>query len=125
MSVTLKENPVILVDLAKRRIRIHKRTLHFLGDPEYILLLVNPDEKTLGVIGCEKDEKSSHHIPKNRFKSNSYELYSTSLIYSLREICPDWKDGEKYRIIGELLQNARVARFSMANGLPINSDMEC
>ena len=33
--------PAILLDFKKDRIRIYKRTLHFIGDPAYILLLVN------------------------------------------------------------------------------------
>lgn len=34
--------PILCIDLKKNRIRIHKLTLHMLGDPEYIQLLVNP-----------------------------------------------------------------------------------
>ena len=36
--------PVLCIDLKKNRIRIHKLTLHMLGDPEYIQLLVNPQD---------------------------------------------------------------------------------
>jgi hypothetical protein len=39
--------PAILVDLKKYRIRIHKNTLHSIGNPKHILLLVNPEERTL------------------------------------------------------------------------------
>ena len=40
--------PVILVDLAKDRIRIHRVTLNALQNPEYIMLIVNPVEKKPG-----------------------------------------------------------------------------
>ena len=42
--------PVILVDLAKDRIRIHRVTLNALQNPEYIMLIVNPVEKSLGIM---------------------------------------------------------------------------
>ena len=35
------------LDLARSRIRVHRKTLAALGNPEYILLIVNPEEKTL------------------------------------------------------------------------------
>ena len=34
------------LDLARSRIRVHRNTLAALGNPEYILLIVNPEEKT-------------------------------------------------------------------------------
>ena len=39
--------PVLCIDLKKNRIRIHKLTLHMLGDPEYIQLLVNPQDSMI------------------------------------------------------------------------------
>lgn len=35
---------VLLIDMKKYRIRIRKQTLHQLGDPSYIQLLINPGE---------------------------------------------------------------------------------
>lgn len=42
MSNQPSSQPILCIDLKKNRIRIHKHTLHMLGDPEYIQLLVNP-----------------------------------------------------------------------------------
>ena len=41
--------PVLCIDLKKNRIRIHKLTLHMLGDPEYIQLLVNPQNSMIAI----------------------------------------------------------------------------
>lgn len=38
----MKNVPVIVIDSKSGRIRIHRNTLHLLGDPEYIQLLINP-----------------------------------------------------------------------------------
>ena len=40
----------ISIDLKKNRIRIHKNTLHAIGSPSYILLLVNPVENSLAIL---------------------------------------------------------------------------
>ena len=63
--------PTILVDLKKCRIRIHKSTLHSIGEPDHILLLVNPKERTLAILSSDNliHEPTkllrSHHRIKN------------------------------------------------------------
>ena len=42
-------HPLICIDFKKNRIRIHRNTLRQIGNPEYIQLLVNPDQKMIGV----------------------------------------------------------------------------
>lgn len=37
------------VDLKQFRIRIYKTTLHSLGDPKYIQILVNPNDKAVAI----------------------------------------------------------------------------
>ena len=49
MSNHPSSQPILCIDLKKNRIRIHKLTLHMLGDPEYIQLLVNPDSHMIAV----------------------------------------------------------------------------
>lgn len=113
--------PTIVVDLAKNRIRIHKKTIHNLGNPASILLLVNPADHTFGVIGCSDNEYGSHRIKFNIIKYNCYELYSRSLIHSLQSVCPQWKNGEKYRIVGELFPAQKAACFNMKTAQPISN----
>lgn len=119
--ITLK--PVIVIDLVKNRIRIHKQTIHKLGDPSSILLLVNPDKHTFGIVGCKDNESGSHRVNLDNIKNNCYELYSRSLIRSLQTVCPQWENGKKYRIVGELLPTENAVCFSMAKSEPI-SNME-
>ncbi len=119
MSIT---KPIVVVDLAKYRIRIHKRTIHILGDPENILLLVNPEERTLGVVCCKKGEKGYHPISLHTLKrKNCFELYSHSLIQTLLNVYPNWKEGEKYRMVGELFAAENVVKFNMSASSPIGN----
>ena len=49
-------HPLICIDFKKNRIRIHSNTLRQIGNPEYIQLLVNPDQKMIGIkASCAED----------------------------------------------------------------------
>lgn len=110
--------PAISVDLKKYRLRIHKNTLHAIGDPEYILLLVNPNEHTLAVLCSNHTDPRSHRIVwASLSRKKSFELYSRSLVKSLRSVCNDWQDNQSYRMYGEIISNEGVAQFHMANSV--------
>ena len=115
------EMPVILIDLKKYRIRIHKNSLRSIGDPNYILLLVNPEERTLAILRSDRTDPRAHHMTTASLANKkSFELYSRSLIKSLRDICSDWQDSQSYRLYGEIIPNEGVARFHMSEAVLIN-----
>lgn len=121
MTENCTARPAILVDLRKYRIRIHKTTLHSIGDPEHILLLVNPEERTLAILRCDRSDPKAHHIAKASLVSQKpLELYSQSLVLSLRSICGDWQDNQTYRLYGEIIPNEGMARFHMAESILVS-----
>ena len=106
--------PVILVDLKKCRIRIHKNTLHSIGDPDHVLLLVNPAERTLAVLSSDNSDPRAHKIIKvSSSNQKCIELYSRSLVKNLRTLCGYWQDNQSYRLYGEIIINEGVAQFHM------------
>lgn len=116
MTETGDLKPSLLVDIKKNRIRIHKNTLHALGNPCFVVLIVNPDEHTLGIKCSSQDDKLSHRIRQSTMNSKiCYELYSKSLILALRKVCPDWSDAGKYRLEGEIIPTENMAVFDMSN----------
>ena len=84
MNKTLK--PAILVDLKNPLIRIHKDTLYSIGNPEYILLLVNPKEYSSEqeyVNKCtELLEAHRNYIFSYVFKSATQETFSETYFQS-------------------------------------------
>lgn len=115
---TLK--PAISVNLRKNQIRIHKDTLYSIGNPYYVLLLVNPDERTLAILPSDASDTQAHHISKSAFiKKKSFEIYSTSLIQKLRNLCGFWEDNKTYRIYGEKALSQDVIRFKMTDAVSI------
>lgn len=113
--------PAISVDLKKFLIRIHKDTLYSIGNPEYILLLVNPNERSLAVLPSDRFDTKAHHISKSSLvNKKSFELHSTSLVQNLRNLCNNWQDEKAYRIYGEVIPTKDVIRFNMAEAIAIN-----
>ena len=107
--------PMIVIDGKNSRIRIHRNTLHLLGDPEYIQLLVNPDRRTLAILPSRK-LKTANAVRWDKIAGNqSCELYSKILIRQLGSICPDWKKDGKYRLYGACVSDGPLIQFDMSS----------
>lgn len=106
--------PMILVDMAKNRIRIHRTALDALQNPEYILLVINPKEKTIGILPSELSDPGAHRVktPSVMIKK-SYEIYSAGFTRELREVCKEWLPTGKYLMEGLLMPGKQVVCFSM------------
>lgn len=107
---------IIAIDLKKERIRIHKKTLHALGEPKYIQLLYNPETKQL-VIKCYKKGSASENLFRVALETLradfSYEICSKELLNLWSETIEDMNTGNTYRIYGEMIDNNNAALFSM------------
>lgn len=120
MTVNNITKPAILVDLKKHRIRIHKNTLYAIGNPGYVLLLVNPEDRTLAVLGSNSSDTRAHKITQTSVNRNSIELYSRSLVRNLCVLCDDWQNNQSYRLYGEIIPNEGVAQFHMDKSVLLN-----
>ena len=110
--------PAILIDLKRNRIRIYKRTLHAIGDPKYILLLVNPEDLTVVILRSDQNDQRAVHLPQARFNDKQcFELHSKALIQNLRSMCEDWIDDYSYRIYGEVIKDEGVAQFCISESV--------
>ena len=106
---------LLSIDMKKYRIRIHKATLHQLGDPLYIQLLVNPVSSVVALksVTRSSSKDQTHKVPKKKLESsNSIEIYSKSFIDKLIELVPDLKDGNCYRMTGSVVPSEKMAVFS-------------
>jgi hypothetical protein len=113
--------PSIVIDLKKPLIRIHKSTLHILGNPEYILLLVNPNERTIAVLPSEREDSKAHHVSKYSLRNNkSFELYSTNLIRNLKILQENWENNGIYKIYGFKIQEQNIVKFNMSEAFISN-----
>lgn len=61
--MTEKEyTPIIIVDLAKDRIRIHRSTINALQNPTHIMLIVNPIDRTIGIMHGKDGDLGVHKL---------------------------------------------------------------
>lgn len=106
--------PMIVIDSKNSRIRIHRNTLHLLGDPKYIQLLVNPQQLTLAILPSQ-ELKTANAVRWDRIaERKSCELYSKILVRQLGSICPGWKADGKYRLYGACVLDGLLIQFDMS-----------
>ena len=104
------------LDLKQNRIRIHKSTLHRLGDPPRVQLLLNPERREL-LISCpsedlpeSQDEKVVFDKPGN---DGTYQLYSLELLRRIRLLCPELESGKLYYVCGRYAPGMNAALFRL------------
>lgn len=108
--------PILCIDLKKNRIRIHKLTLHLLGDPDYIQILVNPEEGIIAIRRSYPNDHLAHHVKFHKLSEGTcYELYSTNLIQTLKQVNNSWENNHSYRLYGDVNKREGIAWFSMEN----------
>lgn len=110
--MTEKEyTPIIIVDLAKDRIRMHRSTINALQNPTHIMLIVNPIDRTIGIMHGKEGDLGVHKVKS--VGRNCYELYSRPLTQKFRQVCPEWIDTGKYKMVGKIVSGQLVAEFDM------------
>lgn len=116
-------HPSLVIDLKKNRIRIHKKTLHMLGDPEYVQFLVNPERKSIAVRSSISQDYLAQKIKWPLLTGKQCcEFYSKYLLKSLRGVCFDLEDAHTYRITGLLIKKENLVTFDMDNSILIDDE---
>jgi hypothetical protein len=108
--------PMITLDGRKNRVRIHKHTLHLIGDPAYVQFLINPQKMLIAILGSDHPIKggSANRVNSQNFDADAcVECYSMVLMVKLAEIIKDYDPTSSYRLIGEANPKERIAQFSL------------
>ena len=114
-----------MIDLKKKRIRIHKKTLHLLGDPDYVQILVNPSTATIALRSSAAQDYRSERIKWSLVSGKQCcEFYSKYLIESLRGVCFAWEDDRCYHIDGQLIEAECLAKFCMTESVLLEANAE-
>lgn len=112
--------PMISISLKKPLIRIYKNTLHLIGTPTHVLLLVNPKEKTLVISPSDGSDLKAHYVAKYFAKNKkSAELYSTSLVKQLKYLCPNLEEGSAYKFFGKYISREDIVEFNIQDAILI------
>lgn len=105
--------PVVVIDCLRNCIRIHRNALHLLGDPDYIILMVNPANLTFAILPSIKLQ-IAHAVRWEKLCSKRcFELYSKPFIRQLCNVCPGWDGSERLRMTGEYIQEENLVQFNL------------
>ncbi len=119
MDAYENQKPIVCIDLKKNRIRIHKTTLHMIGDPSFINLLVNPEEKLIAIKKSSAKDKAALRIrDKQLSNGNCVEFGCRNLLLLLNDIDDSWKTNSSYRIYGKYNKGECLAQFSLKDSIP-------
>lgn len=106
------DQPAIMFDFKKSRIRIHKNTLHALDNPAYVLLLINPIDRLIAVKANDGTDARAHRVGMRASKNKSFEIYSMALLDKLR-LCSEWDEKQSYRILGNRIEEQDIVQFKI------------
>lgn len=104
----------MLIDPKKSRIRLSKSTLHTMGNPDYIFLLVNPKNSRVAICPAKRG-KASLCVHYNQ---KSAEFYSQRLIQELEKVFGK-NMGNSFRAPGVIRGFGQVAEYRLSDALPI------
>ena len=108
------KRPAILVDPRMHRIRIYKYTLHLLGDPKHILLIVDPYAQSVTIMRSEKSDKRACCLERTLPDNNrSPEIFCRSLIRDLFELNECWDKSQPYRVYGTFFSDGCYVKFNL------------
>ena len=114
--------PSVVIDLRKNLIRIHKQTLHLLGDPDFVQILVNPENHTIAIRSSSPTDYRSQRIRwKTIAGKQSCELYSKYLVESLQDAFRYLDHRQAYRITGRIFKQYNLAHFDIKESVCIGT----
>lgn len=118
-----KHTPTIMIDMKHCRLRIHMRTLHDLGDPKYVQLLINPDSQKLIIRACHSGDMVPQKIKWHMLDNNQCcEIYSKNLIYALADNFIYFNKNHTYRIPGVTFSKEGLVQFDLTKHECIHSN---
>lgn len=119
----LKQTPAIMVfDMKYCCIRIHRKTLHMLNDPDFIQFLVNPKDKIIAIRPGKSTNALAERVKWDRINDNHCccEMYSTSLVYQLQNLLPELDNMSSYRMEGKHFKKENLIAFKMSDARLLN-----
>ena len=111
-----KTTTYVSIDFKRSRVRLYKESLHLIGDPKYIQLMVNVDQRLVAIRGIDRDTRGSHAHKINHAKFNSemcFEIYSQSFVSNLRSAFDGFEGDCTYRLTGTVYPNDRAVVFEV------------
>ena len=116
------ENIVITIDPKQNRIRFYRTFLKELGNPKYVQLMVNSQDKIIAIKASEALDAFSVKLNSHIEKEHCYELHSLNLITELFNLM-NWNDKNfTYKIVGKMDKKTNTGIFPLTQATKIESE---
>ena len=116
MKETNTIRATIAIDTKYYILRLHKSTLHQIGDPAYVQMLVNPDSRAVAVKSASfsSRDNQAHKIDTQLKKpGDSITIRAAVFIRKLMEQSDILKDGGLYHMHGSIIPAEMMAVFPL------------
>lgn len=113
------------LDMRRNRIRIHKPTIHLLGDPTLLQLLFDPEDMVVAIVCRDTEVSGGQEVrinPRGLKSRNCFEFCSSMFLRKLREAHGGLDANASYRLTGKIIPELRAARFPMSTIQKIEND---
>lgn len=104
-----------------------KASLHLIGDPLYIQLLVNREAQQVAIRSVEssKFDSAAHKLNPSTMDSDfSFEIYSRPFVEKLRAEFDCFHFGTSYRLIGVAVPEEKMCVFPLSSIQPLESEVQ-
>lgn len=120
-NITHSTMPIAITFCYRRgRTVIFKSVISALGNPDYIRMLINPEEKVVIVQICDKRERNVIEVPRNLNKDGvSFGINSVALLESMTKLM-GWSKSLTYRAKGELQIESGFVVFFLEKAEVVN-----
>lgn len=120
-SITHSTMPIAITFCYRRgRTVIFKSVISALGNPDYIRMLINPEEKVVIVQACDKRERNAIEVPRNLSKDGvTFGINSVALLESMTKLM-EWSRLLTYRVKGELQIDSGFVVFLLEKAEVVN-----
>ena len=96
------------LDMRRNRIRIHKPTIHLLGDPTLLQLLFDPEDMVVAIVCRDTEVSGGQEVrinPRGLKSRNCFEFCSSMFLRKLREVHGGLDANASYRLTGKISRN--------------------
>lgn len=119
----MKESRKITTTLTylKGTVRISINTLQLLGEPKYITLLINQNERTIAYIPSSKADRAALKV---RYANST--LTAGKVVCSVKFVrkvykLENWDSNFRYQIIGKYLEGANLVYFRLEDAHQVSN----
>lgn len=103
-------------------IYIFKKNIRFLGSYKFIQFRVNFENKTMIILGSNKNSFTTFRIPKNILNDNGYMAVHSKALCSILAYQFNWDKEYSYRVPGTLLSKQGIILFDLTRAEKIRDN---